>query len=255
MQSLIQASNDAGWLANLLGILTFIGACAGLFYRFVRPRLKPASLDKIIPPDFAVKWSPVRAKSWARIAIVDDQPNDFPIADLRSDGYQIQVYKQANLTTTGQLANYDIVFLDMKGIVKDDPEMGGLKLIAELRRVNPRQKICAVSSKTFDPTATDFFRQANDYRKKPLTAHECRAVIDTFLMELFPADRLRTEGRRPIDRLNRNVRIAAVAEVSKFIRAESTEAKLLDRLQQLGLSLSEAHDTMNLARAVADETA
>ena len=61
----------------------------------------------------------------------------------------------------------------MKGIVKDDPEYGGLKLIAELRKINPKQKICAVSSKTFDPTATEFFKQADNYKKKPMTSQEC----------------------------------------------------------------------------------
>lgn len=254
MQWLIQAANDVGWLANLLGILGFTGTCAAIFYRFVRPRLKPSRIDAVIPKDFVSKWSPSKAKSWARIAIVDDQPNDFPTPELKADGYQVQVYKQAALSTTAQLATYDIVFLDMKGIVKDDPEFGGLKLIAELRKTNPSQKICAVSSKTFDPTATEFFRQANDYKKKPLTAQECRSVIEVFLSELFPSQVLTSAASAALETLPRSSRVTALHEFKHFLQAQVDALQLQKKLLAAGLTAQQAQSLLNLARAVASAT-
>ena len=253
MQWIIQASNEAGWLANLFGILTFLGTCLVVFNRLVYPRLQPSRIDQIIPATFAETWVPLRAKAWARVAIVDDQPNDFPVTELKADGYLIQIYRQATLANTAQLARYDIVFLDMKGIVKDDPELGGLKLIGELRRINPLQKICAVSSKTFDPTATEFFRLANDYRKKPMTAQECRAVIDQFLIDLFPAQMLTAAASDSVDLLPRSTRVAVLKEVKCFTDGETDNAKMLSRLQRTGLSTTQCEAVMNLARALASE--
>lgn len=251
MQWLIQAANDAGWLANLLGILGFAVTCVAIFYRFVRPRLKPSRLESVLPKDFEHRWSPSKAKAWVRIAIVDDQPSDFPTAELKADGYQVQVYKQVTLATTAQLATYDIVFLDMKGIVKDDPELGGLKLIAELRRTNPSQKICAVSSKTFDPTATEFFRQANDYKKKPLTAHECRSVIEVYLSEIYPSQAITAAASSAVDGLPRSSRVSVVAEVKRFLQYELDATQLQKKLLAAGLETSQAQSVTNLARAVA----
>jgi DNA-binding response OmpR family regulator len=254
MQWLIQTANDAGWLANLLGIVGFMVTCTAVFYRVVRPRIQPSRIDAVVSRDFASRWSPSMAKAWARIAIVDDQPNDFPIADLRSDGYQVQVYKQATLSTTAQLATYDIVFLDMKGIVKDDPELGGLKLIAELRKTNPTQKICAVSSKTFDPTATEFFRQANDYKKKPLTAQECRSVIEAFLSELFPFQALISAATTALDTLPRSSRVKVLREAKQFLLDQFDATQFQKRLLNAGLDTEQSRNIVNLVRAVISAT-
>jgi ActR/RegA family two-component response regulator len=125
-----------------------------------------------------------------QISIIDDNPSDFPIAELRKDGYKISVYKTITLTKISEVLFSDIVFLDMKGVVKDDHDRGGLLLIQELRKQNPLQKICAVSGHTFDVTASQFFKLADDYKKKPLTAHECKIVIEEFAREIFSEDEL-----------------------------------------------------------------
>ncbi|MGJ0484369.1 MAG: hypothetical protein ACR65R_07530 [Methylomicrobium sp.] len=250
IQTIIQFSNNASWFANLLGILGFFGSCFAVFYRFIRPHFQATRIESILPRDFEQTWSPLRAKFLARIAIVDDQPNDFPIEELKSDGYQVNVYQEATLAITTQLAAYDIVFLDMKGIVRDDPEFGGLKLIAELRNANPTQKICAVSSKTFDPTATEFFRQANDYKKKPLTAQECRSVIDAFLIDLFPLAGLVSGSRDALDLLLRTKRVTAIKAIKSFTANAFGENVLAQRLYTLGLTKAQALPLINLARAI-----
>nr|WP_139183732.1 hypothetical protein [Pseudomonas sp. NFPP33] len=58
-----------------------------------------------------------------------------------------------------------------------------MKLLTSLRKINPNQKICAVSNKQYDVLATKFFEQADDVAKKPMTAHKCSEMIDQFLSE------------------------------------------------------------------------
>jgi CheY-like chemotaxis protein len=235
MQLLIQTFNEMGWLANLLGIASFIGGCVVIVKKLIQPRLLRSRIDNILPKDFDQKWNLAKAKDIATIAIVDDQPGDFPTTELKSDGYKVQVYKQVSLALTSQLALYDIVFLDMKGIVKDDPENGGLKLIAELRRINSIQKICAVSSKTFDINATEFFRKADDAKKKPLTAQECRNVITAFLEELFSEKTLRIAIQEATKKLEVSQKIELNSIYQKFKRKEIS----IDQLR------TQIHNTIN----------
>lgn len=251
MRDIIQFFNEAGWLANFLGIASFIGGCFAIFARFVRPRLAAARLDQVVPADFDRRWNDAMAKAIARVAIVDDQPADFPTAELKADGYQIQTYRQVTLATTAQLAQYDIVFLDMKGIVKDDPEEGGMKLIAELRRLNPAQKICAVSSKVFDINATEFFRQADDAKKKPLTAHECRSVINEFLSELFSTSVLRATAIEAGSTLTRPLRTDVLTQLKKFVAKELSLEQFRDLIQKRISDASLAYRLTIIGRALA----
>jgi CheY-like chemotaxis protein len=205
----------------------------------------------MVPADLAQKWGESMSKAIAKIAIVDDQPADFPVAELKANGYQVQTYKQVTLATTAQLAAYDIVFLDMKGIVKDDPENGGLKLIGELRRLNPSQKVCAVSSKTFDINATEFFRQADDAKKKPLTAHECRAVINQFLAELFDPQVIMASGTQAQQQLPRARRAELVGLMTKFKKQEVSLEQFREGTAKIVADASLAYRMVNLARVAA----
>jgi len=251
MEQIVQFFNEAGWLANLLGIGGSLVGASWFGIGFARPRLAASRIDKVIPLDFERKWNDSSAKEIARIAIVDDQPADFPTAELKSDGFQVQTYKQVTLSKTAQLATYDIVFLDMKGVVKDDPENGGMKLIAELRRLNPAQKICAVSSKTFDINATAFFRQADDAKKKPLTAHECRAVIKTFLNEQFSLQVLRDTAQEATKKLTRDRRVTVVQNLRKFSKGELTIDQLREVISKMASDANLTYRLTNIARAVA----
>jgi CheY-like chemotaxis protein len=251
MQTAIQFFNEMSWLANLLGITGFFGTCAAIFFKFVKPRISAASLEKLIPPDFTSKWTENSVKALARIAIVDDQPADFPTSELKADGYNIQTYRQVSLSTTTQLSTYDVVFLDMKGIVKDDPETGGMKLLAELRRLNPHQKICAVSSKAFDINATEFFRQADDTKKKPLTAQECRTVINTFLNELFSLPAMLPAAKRAAAAMPRRRRVELVSHLKRYRDGIASLEQLAQCIAKVAPSKLDAQALTNFGRAIA----
>lgn len=184
MDDLIAWFKGLDWLANAIGVLGPIGGVGLLVWRWQRNRAAiPQSFAAFV--DAAIKSAPVRdtLKRVGRIAIVDDNIADFPVAELKRAGYNIRTYKHVSVSEFDEISTYDVVFLDMLDIVKDDPTEGGLRLIQTLRSKNPRQKICAVSSKKFDPAATAFFKQADDAQNKPMSAQKCVQVIDTFLSE------------------------------------------------------------------------
>lgn len=242
---------NMGWLANVFSIGVPLIAFGG----WIRYRQKGSSLDSLLSKGFITSWSVDKADSLVRIAIVDDQLGDFPVAELRKGGFQIKTFKQVKLSDIDVLSDFDVVFLDMKGVVKDDPEYGGLKLIERLRSSNPHQKICAVSGQTFDPTATRFFKSADDYKKKPLTAHECKDVIEQFAGEIFDATKAVEHARLAFGRLKRKSRVNVVDAVRRFVDSgKGRDVEVLrDSVLAEGVNDSDCGAVLKLARMIARE--
>lgn len=215
--------NDAGWLSNALTIgasgLAIIAFGRKLYGRF----FGLSTFVDLIKVHVLPIWTPTCFKTLAEIAIVDDNPADFPIAELRKAGYRVRTYKYVSLNDLDELAIYDVVFLDIHGIVKDDIEEGGLKVLARLRAVNPRQKICAVSSKRFDPTATAFFRQADDVQRKPMTARQCQDIIDVLAKEKLDPEPVAHALDQATATLPRHTRRRLVREIAAFTKSSTAE--------------------------------
>lgn len=116
-----------------------------------------------------------------RIAIIDDQPDDFPVEYLRSLGYQIACFSQFPIANAGALETFDLLILDIAGVVPEDMRRGGLQLIKIAKALPYPPVVVAVSGKTYDPTVTEFFRLAEAQLKKPLGKLEFEEMIRTLL--------------------------------------------------------------------------
>jgi hypothetical protein len=205
-----------GWVANAVTLGGVALAVLALFRSKLRDWIGTTSFAALAGKRFRRGWTDQDRRAIADIAIVDDDPGDFPISELKADGLRVKAFKQVRLNDLGPLAEYDIVFLDMHGVVRDDVTEGGLRLIGRLLEANPRQRICAVSSKTFDPTAMSFFRQAHDVKRKPMTAQACSDVIGVFLREKLDPVRLALHLDSVTSHLTRSTRKALIAQTEQF---------------------------------------
>jgi CheY-like chemotaxis protein len=151
-----------------------------------------------------------------QIAIIDDQPQDFPVDYLRSLGYQVTIFQQFSLSNSEQLKNYDLLILDITGVISEDLKKGGLQLLRNVKQLPHPPTVIAVSGKTYDPTVTQFFRLAEAQMKKPvgkiefedkikqllgatMSPHALAQKIDASLDQLqLPPRRARTATRRII---------------------------------------------------------
>lgn len=211
---------SASGLANFFGIATPV---AGILFAIRKKIFKTKTVGfsmSELAGNIARSQKPIDSKLVGKIAFVDDEISDFPIAELKKAGYQISTYKQVSLSDVTGLATYDVIFLDIKGIVKDDPEEGGLKLLTSLRRINPNQKICAVSNKQYDVLATKFFEQADDVAKKPMTAHKCSDLIDQFLSEKFDIGQIERLINFELDSLDKARRADFISSVNGLIESQ-----------------------------------
>lgn len=147
-----------------------------------------------LPPESELKKT-VRAD--LKICIVDDQPEDFPIDHLRAIGFTIEVYDEISLSEAWKLTHYQIVFLDIVGVVTQDPDQGGLTIIRRLKESSSAPIVVAVSGQKFDASANEFFNRADHIMKKPVFEDDCERVLD----ELVTTHLLPYAAARRVDKV------------------------------------------------------
>lgn len=184
---IIDFGNKAGWASNILGLLV-VPSTLFVTYRkravimeFFK-RHKYNNIEDYVDQNIA-KFSDAQS---LKIAIIDDEPDEFPVAYIRQRGHQVIEYNALSLADWSSLLIHDIVFLDMIGVIKEDATRGALELIKKLKSAPVSPYVIAVSKATFDPTVTDYFKQADDVEKKPITEIKCDQLIDLYERDVSP---------------------------------------------------------------------
>jgi FixJ family two-component response regulator len=173
---------DLGWMANLITVIsgllmlyTLIKVVFVFFkktskannkfnniYNYVKNKKECVSIEKLKD---------------RKIAIIDDQPENYPISYLQKAGFNITSYTSVSLSDYRFINNYDLIFLDITNVVKEDSTKGGFELIKRVRSEMTNVAIIGASSKRFDPTLTDFFQLADDKAKTPIDEKTCEELI------------------------------------------------------------------------------
>ncbi|QDD63483.1 hypothetical protein EJD96_04630 [Herbaspirillum seropedicae] len=176
---------ELSWLANLLALVPVLVGAYGVYRKreilvgwFTKRRyLSLADYVTSRIPHYSFDNKKVK------LVIVDDSPTDFPIEYLKRTFGQVTVYQKISLSEASNFIGHDLIFLDMMGVVEEDKKYGGLQLIKKIKEIPDSPVVVAVSGARFDPTATDYFRSADDVLKKPLTEIKCEEVVLDLLKE------------------------------------------------------------------------
>lgn len=185
VDSFIKFWSDSGWLANLLTIVVSSITICGLIYSLYQMIIK----FSILKNDYSNIYNYVQDKNKStnsiqlksrKIAIIDDQPENYPVEYLRKSGFNVTVYEKVSLSNYSFIKDYDLIFLDITNVVEEDLERGGFELIKRVRNEMNDIVIIGVSSKRFDPTLTEFFKMADRQSKTPISEKDCETlIIDT----------------------------------------------------------------------------
>ncbi len=231
--------NSLGWLANAIGIiagLAAVWAALRTTYRWVVARGLEGQFKNVGDYVGSRVSSPAdvirKIKQTAKIAIVDDNLDDFPIEYLRRAGFHVDTFTQISLAETNKLAHYDVVFLDIVGVVLEDKRAGGLELIKRIRAMESRPSVIAVSGKKFDPTVTDFFKQADDVMRKPISENTCEEhITDMLEQRLSPCRAARNlDQQLGASKLSADEYSAIVKELVAYIRGRTDGVAVRKRL-------------------------
>lgn len=181
-----QLGTDMGWFANLLTI----GIPLTTLFLFLRTKVSSRCKQKEYS-DFSsmiadkLKNSRTEIYKTKTIAVVDDNPEHYPIDSLNRCGYRITPIESISLANVDQLLSYDLLILDITNIVVEDLKRGGLTLLKKIKSERPDMLTIAASSKRYDPTLTEFFKLANDQIKTPIEHEELEQKIVKVLNDKY----------------------------------------------------------------------
>lgn len=150
------------------------------------------------------------AKHRCRILLIDDDPIALPIKEISNDGYNITQREAVDAELLKQCEDgvFDIIVLDYNGIAPASiTPNDGFGVFERIRNSNPQQYIISVSGQTYDISKTAYFKQANDWLKKPTDLATTKDKLDTGIKFLFD----RTEV---IERLKRQLQMEGLQQKS-----------------------------------------
>lgn len=188
MKEIANFWTDLGWIANLmtivLGLITLGGLIMGLkrwLSKSYTARQSHADMSSFIS-SITEKLPDIKSK---KIVIVDDQPENYPIPYLQRSGFNITSITSVSLSNYRHLLDYDLIILDVTNIVEEDMKRGGLELMKRIKNENPQKPVISASSKTYDPTLTDFFKLSNKQIQTPINEQKIERVIIETLQESY----------------------------------------------------------------------
>jgi CheY-like chemotaxis protein len=149
----------------------------------------------VVKPEFIMKLfrtqkvtSFIKSKNLSNnftIAVVDDELDSYPIHYIQNLGYNVKTFESVSFSQAEELSKNDLILLDVKGVVKEDLEEGGAKLIKIIKDIRPLLPIIAVSSGYFHTELNDYFKTCDDSMKKPIDEYKIREILGELKLKFF----------------------------------------------------------------------
>ncbi len=144
---------------------------------FTHQKIIDYTLSKNIKDDFT-------------IAVVDDELESYPIPYIQSLGYKTKTFNIVSFSQAEELSLFDLILLDVKGVVKEDLDEGGAKLIKLIKEYRPLIPIVAVSSGYFHTELNDYFKTCDDNIKKPIDQFKIREILSELKQKFYDENEL-----------------------------------------------------------------
>lgn len=163
-----------------LGFISALLAILGSTYAILRYCISKYKKFKE-PVDVHGYLKSLKLRNTYRIAIVDDEIDDFPIQYLRSLDYKVSTFESISLDDVDKLISFDMIFLDVKGVVQEDLETGGAKLLKLIKKAKPSVMVIAVSSGKYQLNLNSFFENSDDVLNKPIREENIERSISELI--------------------------------------------------------------------------
>lgn len=170
---------DLNKLGILIGILSLV---VGFIFWLVP---KEALTNKFKKYSISDRVESLNLRQEFKIAIVDDEMNSYPLKYLKELGYTVKEYDSVSFADSTELIKNDLLLLDVKGVVKEDLDEGGAKLIKIIKESRPLLPVVAVSSGYFHPELNDYFKSSDATLNKPIDEYRIRELFNELKKEFF----------------------------------------------------------------------
>ena len=124
-----------------------------------------------------------------RLVVIDDE-TPLLISELKKEGFSV------DHDTSGQDLHhidnqiYDVAIIDYHGVGQRLGAMQGLDLLRHIRRVSPRTRVVAYTSRSLTSAESDFFRLSHAVLPKDLGLEDSLKLIEEELKKAFGKEHL-----------------------------------------------------------------
>jgi len=125
----------------------------------------------------------------ARIIVVDDE-NPLLISELKSEGFAVDHDTEGKDLHNIESQIYDLAILDYHGVGQRLGKFQGLDLLKHVRRVSPRTRLIAYTSRSLNAAESEFFRLSHAVLPKDLGLGDSLALIEAELRKAFSKEHL-----------------------------------------------------------------
>lgn len=124
-----------------------------------------------------------------RIAVIDDE-HPLLIDELRRAGFSVDHDVSGDDLSKLDSQLYDVAIIDFHGVGRRLGESQGLDLLRHVRRVSPRTRLVAYTSRSLSAGESEFFRSSHVVLPKDLGLEESMAIVEEQLRLAFSKEHL-----------------------------------------------------------------
>lgn len=238
------------YIASILTILLFLMGVWRLIWKFLVRKFSKYSPYSSVAAFVRnhLEKDDVRKVKSLRIAIVDDQPENYPVDEGRKAGFDITVYESVSLTDYSFLSEYNVVFLDITNVVEEDPKRGGFSLIERMKSEFPDVLVVGISSKRFDPTLSRFWELTDFNEKTPISFIDFEGVVSELWDQHFSPFRISSKIDSSLEEASLSLEERRVANrsIMRFLDEKLNDKDLLRGLSDCSSDI-DAHKIAGLA--------
>jgi DNA-binding NtrC family response regulator len=120
----------------------------------------------------------------ARLVVIDDE-QPLLIEELKRVGFAVDHDKSGDNLTNYDNQIYDVAIIDYHGVGQRLGNAHGLDLLKHIRRVSPRTRMIAYTSRSLSATESEFFRVSHAVLPKDLGLGDSLTLIESELHKAF----------------------------------------------------------------------
>lgn len=124
-----------------------------------------------------------------RIVVIDDE-NPLIIEDLRKTGFAVDHDRTGDDLAKYDSQIYDVAIIDFHGVGKRLGNSHGLELLKHIRRVSPRTRLIAYTSRSLSAAESEFFTLSHIVLPKDMGLTDSIALIENQLQLAFSKEHL-----------------------------------------------------------------
>ena len=220
---------------SIIGIVISVGL-ALLIYFFPRERL--AKLFKKNNLDDFIKNNKFRDNF--KIVIIDDEIDSYPVEYIKKLGAEVSTYETISFADSVDITKYDLVFLDIKGVVKEDLEEGGAKFIKIIKQARRHLPVIAVSSGFFHAEFNEYFKMSDQTIKKPINEYDINQLISEIKAQHFDMSSLTKSLKKSIGTLNvkQKSKLNLENKIVNYLEGNTSKSDTMECIHQVATTES-----------------